>query len=55
MILEIADIRIHPGQQAAFEDAIQRAVQTVLPKAKGVHGYKVNHCIETPERLLLEV
>ena len=26
MILEIADFRIHAGQQAAFEEAIQRGV-----------------------------
>ena len=55
MILEIADIRIQPGQQAAFEAAVQRAVETVLPKAKGVHGYKVNRCIESPERYVLEI
>lgn len=55
MILEIADIRIHPGQQAAFEEAIQRALTTVLPRAKGVHGYKVNRCIETPERYILQI
>ena len=39
MILEIADIRIHPGQNAAFEEAIGQATQVVLPKAKGVHGF----------------
>ena len=55
MILEIADIRVHPGQEAAFEEAIQRAVRTVLPKAKGVHGYKVNKCIETPQRFILQI
>ena len=55
MILEIADIRIQPGQQAAFEEAMQRALTTVLPKTKGVHGYKVNRCIETPERYILQI
>ena len=55
MILEIADIRIKPGQQAAFEQAMQQAVTTVLPKAKGVHGYKVNRCIETPDRYVLQI
>ncbi|MEJ6023489.1 antibiotic biosynthesis monooxygenase family protein [Ramlibacter sp. PS4R-6] len=55
MILEIADIRVNPGQEAAFEEAIQRAVKTVLPKAKGVHGYKVNKCIENPQRFILQI
>lgn len=55
MILEIADIRIRPGQQAAFEEALQRAITTVLPQAKGVHGHKVNRCIETPERYVLQI
>lgn len=35
MILEIADIRIQPGQQAAFEEAIQRGIATVASQAKG--------------------
>lgn len=55
MILEIADIRIHPGKQAEFEAAIKKALEVVLPKAKGVHGFKVNHCIETPERYVLQI
>ena len=55
MILEIADIRIHPGQNAAFEEAIKKATEVVLPKTKGVHGYKINHCIETPERYVLQI
>ena len=32
MILEIADIRIAPGQQAAFEEAIQRGVTTIASR-----------------------
>ena len=55
MILEIADIRIQPGQQAAFEEAIQRAITTVASKADGMRGYKVNRCIETPERYVLQI
>ena len=34
MILELADIRIHPGQQAAFDEAIQRGLETVISQAK---------------------
>lgn len=55
MILEIAHIRIAPGQQAAFEEAIQRAVATVISTAKGFKGYKINRGIESPELYVLMV
>lgn len=55
MILELADIRIHPGQQAAFDEAIQHGVQTVIAKAKGFQGYKINRGIESPERYILQI
>ena len=55
MILEIADIRIHPGQQAAFEEAIARGARTVIGQAKGCKGFKVNKGVESPERYLLQV
>ncbi len=55
MILELADIRIQPGQQAAFEKAIEHGLNTVASKAKGFCGAKVNRCIETPERFVLQI
>ena len=55
MILELADIRIHPGQNAAFEDAIQRGLATVIDSAKGFQGYTVNRGIESPERYVLQI
>jgi heme-degrading monooxygenase HmoA len=55
MILEVADIRIAPGQQAAFDEAIQRALSTVISQAKGMRGYKVNKGIESPERYVLQI
>jgi heme-degrading monooxygenase HmoA len=55
MILEIADIHIPPGQQAAFDEAIQRGLSTVMSQAKGMRGYKVNKCIESPERYVLQI
>lgn len=55
MILELADIRIHPGQNAAFEDAIQRGLATVIASAKGFQGYKVNRGIESTERYILQI
>ncbi len=53
MILELADIRIHPGKQAEFDAAIKRGVETVIATAKGFRGYKVNKGIESSERYLL--
>ena len=55
MILELADIRIHPGQQAAFDEAIARGVQTVIAHAQGFLGYQVFKGIESPERYLLQI
>ena len=55
MILEVADIRIAPGQQAAFDEAIVTGVTTVVSQAKGYRGYKVNRSIESPERYLLMI
>jgi heme-degrading monooxygenase HmoA len=55
MILEIADIRIQTGQQAAFQEAIERGLSTVASQAKGFRGAKVNHGIENPERYVLQI
>ena len=55
MILELADIRIHPGQNAAFEEAIQRGLRTVIGNTKGFQGYKVNRGIESTERYILQI
>ena len=55
MILELADIRIHPGQQAAFDEAIQRGLNTVICRATGFRGFKVNKGIESPERYVLTI
>jgi len=55
VILEIADFRIPPGQNAAFEAAIQRGLDTVASQAKGFKGAKVNRGIENPERYVLQI
>ncbi len=55
MILELADIRIQPGQQAAFDAAIVQGVTEVVSRARGFRGYKVNRGIESPERYLLMI
>jgi len=53
MILELADIRILPGRQAEFEEAIQRGLTTIVADARGFRGWKVNKGIESPDRYLL--
>ena len=55
MILEVADIRIQPGRQAEFDEAIERGLRTVISQAKGFKGWKVNKGIESPERYLLQI
>ena len=55
MILELADFRIHPGQNAAFEEAIERGLKTIIEQAKGFQGYKVNRGIESSERYILQI
>lgn len=55
MILELADIRIQPGKQKEFEEAIARGVRTVIARAEGFRGFKINKGIESPERYLLQV
>ena len=53
MILEHCDIEIDPSKSAEFEVAILRGVNTVIAKAKGFQGFKVNRTIENPARYLL--
>lgn len=55
MILEVADIRIQPGKQAEFEEAITRGIAQIITRAKGYLGHRVHQGIETPERYLLSI
>jgi heme-degrading monooxygenase HmoA len=55
VILEIAEIHIAPGQQAAFDEAIARGLATVVSRAAGMRGFKVNRSIESPERYVLQI
>lgn len=55
MILELADLRIQPGKQKEFDEAIARGVRTVIARAEGFRGFKVNKCVETPERYVLQI
>lgn len=53
MILESADIRIVPGRQSAFEEAVRRGLTSVVRQAKGFRGWNLHKGIESPERYLL--
>ena len=53
MILELADIRIHPAQRAEFEEAARRGLDTVIAKAKGFQKYELQRCIESEDRFVL--
>ena len=55
MTLELADIRIAPGQQAAFEEAIARGIATVVSRARGFRSASVHRGIEHPERFVLQI
>jgi heme-degrading monooxygenase HmoA len=55
VILEIADIRIQPGQQAAFEESIRRGVAAVVGRAKGFKSFSIHKGIESPERFILQI
>ena len=55
MVLELADITIPPGKQAEFEEAIGRALRTVVSKAQGVRSFQVQKGIESPERYVLMI
>jgi len=55
MILEIADIRIQPGKNQAFDDAVARGVRTVIAQAKGFRGFRVVKGIESIDRYQLMI
>ena len=55
MILELADIRIKPDSQSDFDAAIKKGVETVISKAKGFRGYKVQKGIESVDRYILMI
>jgi heme-degrading monooxygenase HmoA len=55
MILEIADIKIKPGFQSQFEEAVRAALATIFPKSKGFLTHNFHQCIESPERYVLQL
>lgn len=55
MILEVADIRIRPGRQAEFDQAIKQGLEQIVSKAQGFKSWKVNRGIESRDRYLLMI
>jgi heme-degrading monooxygenase HmoA len=55
MIQEIAQLEIREGENAAFEAAIEDALATVHTRAEGMRGYRLQRCIENPQRYVLQV
>lgn len=54
MIIELADIRIRPGENAAFEKAVQGTISTLIGRVQGFQGCQVYRGIESPERYLIQ-
>ncbi len=54
MIFEIAEIQVKPGEEAAFEAGVTKAV-AVFRRAKGCHGLELRHSIENPSKYRLVV
>lgn len=55
MVLEIAEIFVHPGTQSEFDAQIEHGVQTIIAKARGFRRHEIQRGIETPERYLLMI
>lgn len=55
MILEVAEIAVKPGSEAAFEAGVAEASALFL-RAEGCHGLSLHRVIETPAvyRLLVK-
>ena len=53
MILELADLRIHSGQNAAFEAAVERGARECISAAAGFVRFNLEKCIENPQRYVL--
>ena len=54
MILEIAQIEVKPGTEAAFEAAIAAAA-ALFKAAKGCRSFAVRRSVETPQRYRLMI
>lgn len=54
MFLEIAQIDVKPGSEAAFEAGVEQAV-ALFQRAKGCRGLRLHRSVEIPTRYRLMV
>lgn len=54
MILEMANIEVNPGAEAAFEQAVAKAAP-LFAAARGCQGMELHRVVETPTRYILMV
>jgi heme-degrading monooxygenase HmoA len=48
MIIEVATIKVKPGDEAAFEAAVRKAAD-VFRRAPGCIGFALTRCVEDPQ------
>lgn len=54
MILEVAPLRIRPGQSASFENAFRRA-QAIIRAVPGYVSHELQRCVERTDEYVLLV
>lgn len=54
MVLEVAPLKIRPGQESAFEAAFSTA-QAILASMPGYRSHALQRCLERPDEYLLLV
>lgn len=54
MILELATLRVRPGQSAAYEAAFAQAAP-IIAASPGCLGYELHKCIEVEDQYILLV
>ena len=54
MILEVAPLKIRPGQAAEFEAAFGEA-QAIIASMEGYLSHELNRCLERPDEYVLLV
>jgi quinol monooxygenase YgiN len=55
VVIEVAELVIQPGRQEEFEAALELGLRTVVAHSAGVRGYTVMHCVEDPERYVMQI
>jgi heme-degrading monooxygenase HmoA len=54
VILEVAPLKVRPGQGAAFERAFQEA-QHIIASMPGYRSHELQRCLERPDEYILLV